>query len=174
MTPTYSAETACPCGSKILAKDCCLPVIRGKKSAERAQDLLRARYSAFALNEIDFILSSHHPKTAKEVKRAEVEEWAKSSDWESLEIVQTEAGEKSDAQGLVTFCAKYRPHKEGAETEEHWEQALFEKEGGEWKFLDARGVHHGPIVRTEPKIGRNDPCPCGSGKKYKKCCAAAA
>jgi hypothetical protein len=26
------------------------------------------------------------------------------------------------------------------------------------------------IVRTTPKIGRNDPCPCGSGKKYKKCC----
>ena len=25
-------------------------------------------------------------------------------------------------------------------------------------------------IRTEPKIGRNDPCPCGSGKKYKKCC----
>lgn len=25
-------------------------------------------------------------------------------------------------------------------------------------------------VRTEPKIGRNEPCPCGSGKKYKKCC----
>ena len=27
-----------------------------------------------------------------------------------------------------------------------------------------------PIYRTEPKIGRNDPCPCGSGTKYKKCC----
>jgi hypothetical protein len=27
-----------------------------------------------------------------------------------------------------------------------------------------------PITRDEPKIGRNDPCPCGSGKKYKKCC----
>jgi uncharacterized protein YecA (UPF0149 family) len=26
-----------------------------------------------------------------------------------------------------------------------------------------------PVYRTEPKIGRNDPCPCGSGKKYKKC-----
>ena len=26
-----------------------------------------------------------------------------------------------------------------------------------------------PLVRTEPKISRNDPCPCGSGKKYKKC-----
>lgn len=29
---------------------------------------------------------------------------------------------------------------------------------------------HTPIVNTEPKVGRNDPCPCGSGKKYKNCC----
>ena len=36
--------------------------------------------------------------------------------------------------------------------------------------------NHGPIapfVRSGPKVGRNDPCPCGSGKKYKKCCLAA-
>ena len=29
------------------------------------------------------------------------------------------------------------------------------------------------VTRSQPKIGRNDPCPCGSGKKYKKCCGAA-
>jgi SEC-C motif len=29
-----------------------------------------------------------------------------------------------------------------------------------------------PYVRAEPKVGRNDPCPCGTGKKYKKCCGA--
>jgi len=29
-----------------------------------------------------------------------------------------------------------------------------------------------PVVRSGPKVGRNDPCPCGSGKKYKKCCGA--
>ncbi|MDZ7637918.1 MAG: SEC-C metal-binding domain-containing protein [Bryobacterales bacterium] len=28
------------------------------------------------------------------------------------------------------------------------------------------------VKRAEPKVGRNDPCPCGSGKKYKKCCGA--
>ncbi|MBX3191540.1 MAG: SEC-C domain-containing protein [Labilithrix sp.] len=28
------------------------------------------------------------------------------------------------------------------------------------------------VVNTTPKIGRNDPCPCGSGKKHKKCCLA--
>jgi uncharacterized protein YecA (UPF0149 family) len=31
-----------------------------------------------------------------------------------------------------------------------------------------------PVVRGHRKIGRNDPCPCGSGKKYKKCCLNAA
>lgn len=36
--------------------------------------------------------------------------------------------------------------------------------------------HHAPVmqvVRSGPKVGRNEPCPCGSGKKYKKCCLAA-
>ena len=28
------------------------------------------------------------------------------------------------------------------------------------------------VTRTEDKVGRNDPCPCGSGKKYKKCCGS--
>jgi len=35
--------------------------------------------------------------------------------------------------------------------------------------------HHAPGVtyqRSAPKVGRNDACPCGSGKKYKKCCLA--
>jgi len=32
------------------------------------------------------------------------------------------------------------------------------------------GERLGPIVREQPKVGRNEPCPCGSGKKYKKCC----
>ena len=36
------------------------------------------------------------------------------------------------------------------------------------------GHDHGPapepVRRTEPKVGRNDPCPCASGKKFKKCC----
>jgi uncharacterized protein len=39
-----------------------------------------------------------------------------------------------------------------------------------WKtILEARGERRGPTV-AEPRVGRNQPCPCGSGKKYKKCC----
>jgi hypothetical protein len=37
--------------------------------------------------------------------------------------------------------------------------------------LDAPAAAPPPIVNASPKIGRNDPCPCGSGRKYKKCCS---
>lgn len=37
------------------------------------------------------------------------------------------------------------------------------------KFKKPKKSQH--VVQAEPKIGRNDPCKCGSGKKYKKCCA---
>ncbi|MBR6014599.1 MAG: SEC-C domain-containing protein, partial [Firmicutes bacterium] len=42
----------------------------------------------------------------------------------------------------------------------------------EWRFIDGKMDTGEPYRREEPKIGRNDPCPCGSGKKYKKCCGA--
>ena len=38
------------------------------------------------------------------------------------------------------------------------------------KYLEDTSGKVKPIVRAGSKIGRNDPCPCGSGKKYKKCC----
>ena len=53
---------------------------------------------------------------------------------------------------------------------EHHEIAEFRREDGKWVFFDGELVPQAPYVRKEAKIGRNDPCPCGSGKKYKKCC----
>ncbi|QMU55677.1 MAG: preprotein translocase subunit SecA [Candidatus Mycalebacterium zealandia] len=48
-------------------------------------------------------------------------------------------------------------------------QDVFLSSGGEAEAPPARQVS-APVRRTEEKVGRNDPCPCGSGKKYKKCC----
>jgi|LULX01.1.fsa_nt_gb hypothetical protein len=39
-----------------------------------------------------------------------------------------------------------------------------------WMFDNDRQASNTSFIRTEAKVGRNDPCPCGSGKKYKKCC----
>ena len=36
--------------------------------------------------------------------------------------------------------------------------------------IDVNPLWKGTVKRETPKVGRNDPCPCGSGKKYKKCC----
>jgi hypothetical protein len=52
-----------------------------------------------------------------------------------------------------------------AERQERWA-----REGDEEGDEDDFGEPVMPFVREGPKVGRNDPCPCGSGKKYKKCC----
>jgi SEC-C motif-containing protein len=67
--------------------------------------------------------------------------------------------------------AHYKDKASGTELHHH-ETSLFQKKDGEWKFR--AGQIHGaqPVKRLEPKIGRNDPCSCGSGKKFKKCCGA--
>ena len=44
--------------------------------------------------------------------------------------------------------------------------------GADGKAEPAAGAPRQAVVRQGPKVGRNDPCPCGSGKKYKKCCGA--
>ena len=64
--------------------------------------------------------------------------------------------------------------REGAPTRQ--ESVKITGEGLEDSTVSLKGSapsgekNHTPIVNTEPKIGRNDPCPCGSGKKYKNCC----
>jgi SEC-C motif-containing protein len=161
----------CPCGSQIDLKSCCLPFIQGSKQASTSEELLRSRYTAFTRGDVDFIMSSHHSRTLAEVKREEIEEWSKNSEWLGLKVVQVEAGRKEDEQGTIVFGAQYRAE---GKLHDHWEKSFFEKENGQWKFLDAQGVQVGPVRRTEPKVGRNDPCTCGSGKKYKKCCGATA
>jgi SEC-C motif-containing protein len=161
-----SETKLCPCGSTLELAKCCQPFIKGTKKPTTAEQLLRARYTAFTQGDVDYILSTHHSRTRHEVKREEVEEWSKSSEWLGLKIVQSEAGKETDDKGTILFCAQYTSQ---GENQDHWEQSYFEKEGAEWRFLDAKGVQAGPVRREGPKIQRNDPCSCGSGLKYKKC-----
>lgn len=165
-SPTSNETQNCPCGTgKTLAK-CCLPYIQGKAKPATAEDLLRSRYTAFTRGDVDYILNTHHSRTRADIKPDEVESWAKNSEWLGFRLLGKEAGDAKDEQGTVMFHVQYRAD---GKVNDHFEQSLFEKENGEWRFVDAHGLKPGPIVRTEPKVGRNDPCSCGSGKKYKKC-----
>jgi len=127
---------------------------------------MRSRYTAFVRGEIDYILATTAPET--EMDRSETERWSRNSEWLGLRILETNDGGPDDDEGTVEFIARFRlADKERS----HHELASFRRENGRWVFVD--GVNPRPTLRrTEPKIGRNDPCPCGSGKKYKKCCGA--
>lgn len=168
---TITATQNCPCTSGKTFEKCCQPILKGSQKAKTAEDLLRARYSAFVVGEIDFILASHHSETRSEVDRKEIEEWSRTATWKGLEVLQKEAGGEKDTTGVLIFHAKYATD---GEDQNHYERSVFEKENGEWKFHDAQPLRTGPYVREEPKVGRNDPCTCGSGKKFKKCHGVAA
>jgi SEC-C motif-containing protein len=66
----------------------------------------------------------------------------------------------------VEFTIRFRREKQDLI---QTELASFRRENGEWLYVDGEINPKGP-QRMVSKVGRNDPCPCGSGKKAKKCC----
>ena len=154
----------CPCGSGALFADCCQPIINGDRESQTAEALMRARYSAFVTAAIDFIVTSTHSHTRNEIDLSYIREWSETSTWRGLQIIETKV--VNDDKAYVSFEAQYTQR---GEDQNHREKSLFEREDGHWRFVTGDELKN-PTVRYEaPRPGRNDPCPCGSGKKYKKC-----
>ncbi|MCI5606465.1 MAG: YchJ family protein [Treponema sp.] len=156
----------CPCGSGKKYSECCEPIIKGATKAPSAEACMRARYSSYVKHEIDYILNScEEGEGIAEVDRQATEDWSKQSQWNGLKILRTEKGEKED-EAIVEFEADYTLHNMH---DIHHEISLFKKINDDWKYV-AGNVIPTTVKRVGAKIGRNDPCPCGSGKKYKQCC----
>ena len=156
----------CPCGSGAEFSACCEPIIKGKKSAETAEQLMRARYTAHVVVAIDFISDSLHPDYRKDYDKKAAKKWAEESEWFGLEVIDTSDGGPKDETGEVEFIARYKD-KDGRRA--YHERGQFRKHRKKWYFTEGEMVKGQPV--SSSKVGRNDPCPCGSGKKYKKCCA---
>ena len=156
----------CPCQSGVKYSHCCEPLITGKKQAETAEQLMRARYTAYTQIQMDFIEQTHDPKTNQDIDMQGSREWAQTTNWDGLEIIETQQGGVDDEIGTVEFKATFLTD-EGPQI--HHELSQFRKRDGVWFYHDSSQPSQ-TVVRASPKVGRNDPCPCGSGKKYKKCC----
>ena len=156
---------SCPCGSGADYAHCCEPVITGKRPAQTAEQLMRARYSAHVGLQMDFIFESIHPDHRAGYDPDGTRVRAEQSTWQGLEIVGVTRGMAGDTEGEVEFIARY---KNKDISREHHERGHFEKQDGQWFFTEGIMVKQKPIAAS--KVGRNDPCPCGSGLKYKKCC----
>ena len=161
----------CPCQSEQLFEECCGPFLSGENRPATAEKLMRSRYTAYTLKNMDYIYNTHDPKTRGEVDMEANREWAENVTWKGLEIIGVAGGGAKDQEGHVEFKAYYN---EDGEEYQHHELGEFIKRQGHWYFHEGKDLDQETIVREEPKIGRNDPCPCGSGKKYKKCCGAVA
>ena len=156
----------CPCGSNSAYAECCLPLINNSQKALTAEQLMRSRYSAFVKKELDYIHSSLHPEHRADYDEKSTRAWAESADWQGIKIVSTMNGGPEDIEGQVEFVVSY---VERGNKQEHHELSSFKKDKGTWYFTTGK-IMPKPVVRAAPKTGRNDPCPCGSNKKFKKCC----
>lgn len=158
---------SCPCGSGKKYADCCEPIINGTAKAATAEALMRARYSAYVTGGIDFIINScEKGEGIEDIDRKATEDWSRNSTWHGLSILNTEKGGESDDEGVVEFTAAYTLKQM---RDVHHEVAAFKKINGDWKYVSGTLITT-TVKREGRKIGRNEPCPCGSGKKYKQCC----
>lgn len=157
----------CPCGSKRSYDNCCGPIIEGATKAMTAETLMRSRYCAFVHKNATYLLASWHPSTRPD----EIDLESDPIEWLGLTVVKTSNGRKGDIRGEVTFRARFEHQgepKEPNESGELVERSRFVQEEGYWFYLDGELPQSGRVE----KVGRNSPCPCGSGKKYKRCCAS--
>ncbi len=145
-------HSPCPCGSTLSYATCCLPLHQGV-AASTPEALMRSRYSAFVLQLTDYLLRSWHNTT-----RPAQLDLSDSPAWKSLRVIN--ASQSGDS-GQVHFQAVYH-------TDSHWgfleETSDFVREAGHWFYLG------GEAREGQLKPGRNDKCPCGSGRKHKMCC----
>src|SRR5215218_2294674 len=95
----------CPCGSGAPFATCCEPIINGTRESETAEELLRARYSAFVTGVIDFIVASTHSHTRKEIDMSFIREWSQTSTWRGLQILETKVVNENKA--YLSFEAQY-------------------------------------------------------------------
>lgn len=142
----------CPCGSGLGYANCCQPYHQGQ-SAPTPESLMRSRYSAFVLSAPSYLLQTWH--TSSRPSELSLDN---SPQWKSLQVL---ASSQLNDTGKVHFRALYQAANNWFFLEE---SSDFVREQGRWYYLQ------GKTQEGQLKLGRNDKCPCGSGKKVKVCC----
>jgi SEC-C motif-containing protein len=159
-------EGPCPCGSGLAYGLCCGPYLAGEKEPATAEALMRSRYTAYTVQAVDYIIGTCTSGGERDIDRRATEKWSRESRWLGLSILSVGKGGPADTEGSVEFEARY---EQDGFVKRHHEIGRFKKQDGRWRYDDGRMVPK-TVIRSTPRVGRNDPCPCGSGKKYKHCC----
>ncbi|TQN42752.1 SEC-C motif-containing protein [Blastococcus colisei] len=122
----------CPCGSGLPLDECCGRLHDGTATAATAEQLMRSRYSAFALGDPGYLLATWHSTT-----RPPVLELDPDVHWTGLDLLATTGGTLLSAEGTVEFRASYRV---SGRTGAQHERSRFVREDGRWRYLDGVSV----------------------------------
>lgn len=160
----------CPCGSGEAFAQCCGPYLDRSRPAPTAEALMRSRYTAYVRSDVEYLEKTTTPRKRDTFDGRKTLAWSADVIWTGLRVLATAAGGPDDAEGEVEFTACFT---KAGEAQELHEVSRFRQKNGQWFYVDGRVGDVSLSTPTEParpKVGRNEPCPCGSGKKYKRCC----
>lgn len=156
----------CICGKVEDYNHCCGRFISKRENAQTPEELMRSRFTAFSLGEVDYILDTE--QLAKPNKKSDLIEWCDQITYTKLDVLSSSF---KDDKGNVHFKAYYRDGMEQVILEENSD---FIKSGNKWYYVSGNAttkvVDAMSTISSSRKMGRNEPCWCGSGKKFKKCC----
>ncbi|MBK4783226.1 MAG: YchJ family protein [Pantoea sp. Pent] len=146
----------CPCYSGEQYSLCCQPFLNGQQTPQRAEQLMRSRYSAYVMQNAAWLVETWHPSQRVAGLETLLSESFATTEWLGLNVTRGNHGSHEN-EAFVTFFARYL---EKDRTCSLYECSRFLREDQRWYY----------VYGTTPELGRNDRCPCGSDKKYKKCC----
>jgi SEC-C motif domain protein len=150
----------CPCGSSKNYASCCGLYIDDGKLPETPEILMRSRYTAYSQANIDYIQRTMKGPALDHFNAEAAKQWATIVKWLELEVLHSNV---QKTKGYVEFIAYF--NEQGKKNSIH-ELSEFHEINGQWYYVDGKQNPSKPYK----KIGRNDSCLCGSGKKYKACC----
>lgn len=110
----------CYCKSGVDFAKCCQPILKKKRRAKTALELMRSRYSAYCIRDINYLVKTTYPKSRTKTLENDIKAWAESVEFYNLEIIKFSETE-------VEFKACYR--QSGKEFVHH-EQSKFIFENG--------------------------------------------
>lgn len=119
----------CPCGSNNEFGLCCESIHQNPALAQNAEQIMRARYSAFVVQNIDFLFNTFHPTNRRFQSKQEIKNWALENKWMQLEIIETSTQ-------TVTFKAHYLDPD--FETQIHYEKSNFRQLNNIWYYVDGK------------------------------------
>ncbi len=156
-------QNKCPCGLKNDFQECCGRFINNIDIPQTAEQLMRSRYSAYSMANVDYIEQTMRGRALEGFDKVNAKQWALTVDWQNLNVIQSHPDKNNTNIAYVEFIASYLHNQQ---LEKIHELSCFEKINDRWYYVDGEK----PKTLHKNKVGRNESCPCGSGKKYKKCC----